>query len=81
MADLEGELRSLGGAGWRGRALAAVRFLPAAACGAAVPGTLLGSGAARGLLVAGLLGLGAQLWADLLLRRDAPLPAALRAKR
>ena len=81
MADLEGELRALGGPGWRGEAAAAVRFVPAAACGLAVPGTLLGSGAAVALLLAGLLCGGAQAYAGLLLRSGTPLPAPLRARR
>ena len=81
MADLEGELRALGGPGWKGEAAAALRFLPAAACGIAVPGTLLGQDGALALLVAGLLGVGAQVYAELMLRSGAPLPGPLRARR
>ena len=81
MTDLDTELRALGGGGNRGTALSVLRFFPTAVCGIAVPGSLSGSLGARGLFVAGLAGIGAQVYADQLLRRGNALPALRRPRR
>ena len=77
MTDLDSELRALGGGGRRSLAFSALRYFPTAVCGITVPGALSGSLAARGLFVGGLACLGAQTYADQLLRRGAPLPHLL----
>ncbi len=77
VTDLDRELRRFAGGGRRGAALSAMRYLPAVSAAVAVPGSLQGDGAAAALLVVGVLGAGAQLGADLVLRRDLPWPPDL----